>query len=141
VPRTRRPPVATPGPAPALSQTENQERDSLSSEAHTPDGTPAHCAFGGIESRVFDAAPGRRSLVASYGPPRHDALVLSAHLDVVPADPAHLAQPPLEVVEADSSVTYTAPSIATPRVQRGYDRTIHLTGFAHMGGRGNSVLP
>ena len=60
-------------------------------------------AEAGIESTTFDAAPGRRSLVATLGPEK-DALILSAHLDVVPADPAHWTHPPFEAVEADGCI-------------------------------------
>ncbi|MFT7621744.1 MAG: acetylornithine deacetylase/succinyl-diaminopimelate desuccinylase-like protein [Myxococcota bacterium] len=58
----------------------------------------------GISSRTFDAAPGRRSLVAAIGPEGDDALVISAHLDVVPADPEHWDHPPFEAVEADGCI-------------------------------------
>ncbi len=42
----------------------------------------------GIESRLYESEPGRTSLVARWGgadPSRSDALLLHAHLDVVPA--------------------------------------------------------
>jgi len=52
----------------------------------------------GIDSKFHDAAPGRRSLVACLGPDNEDCLILSAHLDVVPADPEHWKYPPFEAV-------------------------------------------
>ena len=55
----------------------------------------------GVESRIHDAAPGRRSVVACVGPDGPEALILSAHLDVVPADPEKWTHPPFEAVEAD----------------------------------------
>src|SRR5688572_16370439 len=39
----------------------------------------------GIESRLYEAAPGRTSLVAHWGPSTGDPLLLHGHLDVVPA--------------------------------------------------------
>lgn len=44
-----------------------------------------------------DSAPGRRNWMVSLGP-QDDALILTAHLDVVPADPEHWRHPPFEAV-------------------------------------------
>lgn len=57
----------------------------------------------GIAVRTHDAAEGRRSLVCEIGPDT-DPLVLSAHLDVVPADPEHWDHPPFGAVEADGCI-------------------------------------
>lgn len=61
-------------------------------------------AGAGIPSQVHDAAPGRRSLVASLGPDDDQALILSAHLDVVPADPSKWRHPPFAAEIADGCV-------------------------------------
>ncbi|MFT5431762.1 MAG: acetylornithine deacetylase/succinyl-diaminopimelate desuccinylase-like protein, partial [Myxococcota bacterium] len=61
-------------------------------------------AEAGIASRIHDAAPGRRSLVATYGPDDDDTLILSAHLDVVPADPTQWKYPPFDAVEAEGCI-------------------------------------
>ncbi len=58
----------------------------------------------GVQCKVHDAAPGRRSVVASIGPDDGEALILSAHLDVVPADPEHWTHPPFDAVEADGCI-------------------------------------
>lgn len=57
----------------------------------------------GIESAFADASPGRRNLVASIGP-ASPCVAISAHLDVVPADPAMWTHPPFEAVEADGCI-------------------------------------
>lgn len=58
----------------------------------------------GVECRISDAAEGRRSVVASIGPDDGEALILSAHLDVVPADRSQWTHPPFEAVEADGCI-------------------------------------
>jgi acetylornithine deacetylase/succinyl-diaminopimelate desuccinylase-like protein len=106
------PPIPFDAPVALLDDGQRLLRDLLRIDTTNPPGNEvvaADACIGwlaevGIEARVFDAAPGRRSLVASYGPPGDDALVLSAHLDVVPADPAHWTHPPFEAVEADGCI-------------------------------------
>jgi acetylornithine deacetylase/succinyl-diaminopimelate desuccinylase-like protein len=58
----------------------------------------------GIGSQTHDAAPRRRSLKAVLGPDDDDALVLSAHLDVVPADPEQWRYPPFSGTIAEDCV-------------------------------------
>ena len=55
----------------------------------------------GIQASRFEAAPGRDSVLAVYGPDNEDTVIFSAHVDVVPANPAHWDHPPFEAVEAD----------------------------------------
>lgn len=57
----------------------------------------------GIESRTFEAAPGRHSVVAELegADPSLPALVLHGHLDVVPADAAQWSVDPFEGVVQD----------------------------------------
>ncbi len=60
----------------------------------------------GLEPESFDAAAGRRNLACQVGPEgrNDDALVLSAHLDVVPAAPERWTHPPFGGVEADGCI-------------------------------------
>lgn len=57
----------------------------------------------GIPSRRYERAPGRTNLVARWSgsDPGLPALMLHAHLDVVPADPASWTHPPFAGVIAD----------------------------------------
>ena len=73
-------------------------------EVIAADASAAWLAEAGIDAQIHDAAAGRRSLVASIGPDTDDAMILSAHLDVVPADPAHWEHPPFDAVEADGCI-------------------------------------
>ena len=57
-----------------------------------------------IPSHCHDAAPGRRNLMAEFGPANSEALIVSAHLDVVPADPDCWDHPPFDAVEADGCI-------------------------------------
>ena len=55
----------------------------------------------GIEVRIFDSAPNRRSLVACIGKwDDSSALLISGHLDVVPVDEAKWSQKPFSGAEA-----------------------------------------
>jgi acetylornithine deacetylase/succinyl-diaminopimelate desuccinylase-like protein len=63
----------------------------------------ARLAEVGLPCEVLDAAPGRRNLAAGLGP-QEEALIFSAHLDVVPADPAHWTHPPFGAVQADGCI-------------------------------------
>ena len=58
----------------------------------------------GIESEEHDAAPRRRSLKAVLGPDNEDTLILSAHLDVVPADPSQWDHPPFSGTIEDGCI-------------------------------------
>jgi acetylornithine deacetylase/succinyl-diaminopimelate desuccinylase-like protein len=62
----------------------------------------------GIEAEVFEARPGRGNVVArvrAAGPqPAEDAVLLLAHLDVVPADPDAWAVPPFSGAIVDGVV-------------------------------------
>ena len=58
----------------------------------------------GIPSERFISKGGRHSLMAHVGPDEDNALILSAHLDVVPVDLAHWDHPPFEAVEADGCI-------------------------------------
>lgn len=59
----------------------------------------------GIEPTVLESEPTRASVVARLrGSGRKPPLLLSAHLDVVPAEPEHWTHPPFEAVEADGFV-------------------------------------
>ena len=58
----------------------------------------------GVESKIHDAAPTRRSLVACLGPDDENTLILSAHLDVVPADPEQWEHPPFSAEIADDCI-------------------------------------
>lgn len=56
----------------------------------------------GVEPRIVDTAPNRACVVARVkGDGTAPPLLLSAHLDVVPADPASWTHPPFAAVEAD----------------------------------------
>jgi acetylornithine deacetylase/succinyl-diaminopimelate desuccinylase-like protein len=56
----------------------------------------------GIPAQILESAPGRASLVARLpGSGRKPPLLLSGHLDVVPADPHLWKHPPFAAVEAD----------------------------------------
>ena len=58
----------------------------------------------GISSERFVSTGGRHSLMAHLGPNDENALILSAHLDVVPVDLAHWDHPPFQAVEADGCI-------------------------------------
>jgi acetylornithine deacetylase/succinyl-diaminopimelate desuccinylase-like protein len=56
----------------------------------------------GIPAQILESAPGRASLIARLkGSGRKAPLLLSGHLDVVPADPERWKHPPFAAVEAD----------------------------------------
>jgi acetylornithine deacetylase/succinyl-diaminopimelate desuccinylase-like protein len=56
----------------------------------------------GIEHQLLEREPGRTNLVARLvGSGRKPPLLLSAHLDVVPAEPEHWRHPPFAAIEAD----------------------------------------
>jgi acetylornithine deacetylase/succinyl-diaminopimelate desuccinylase-like protein len=56
----------------------------------------------GIPAQILESAPGRASVVARLkGSGRKAPLLLSGHLDVVPADAEHWKHPPFGAVEAD----------------------------------------
>src|SRR5690606_29977442 len=62
-------------------------------------------AGAGVEPTIVESAPGRASVVARLrGRGEKAPLLLSAHLDVVPAEPEHWTYPPFEAVEADGFV-------------------------------------
>lgn len=69
-------------------------------EAECADWCRARLEEVGIAVKVFDSAPGRRNLVASMGPDDGEALILSAHLDVVPVDEACWTKPAFEGLRA-----------------------------------------
>jgi acetylornithine deacetylase/succinyl-diaminopimelate desuccinylase-like protein len=73
-------------------------------EAEAADHAAALLAEVGVPIETADSAPGRRNLIARLGPDDGRALVLSAHLDVVPVDVAKWAHPPFEAVEADGCI-------------------------------------
>ncbi len=58
----------------------------------------------GVSSETLEAAPGRASMMACLGEDTGDALVLSAHLDVVPADESFWTHPPFAAEEADGCI-------------------------------------
>jgi acetylornithine deacetylase/succinyl-diaminopimelate desuccinylase-like protein len=56
----------------------------------------------GIPFQIVESAPGRASVVARLrGSGKKPPLLLSGHLDVVPAEPEHWQHPPFAAVEAD----------------------------------------
>ncbi|MBN1773033.1 MAG: M20/M25/M40 family metallo-hydrolase, partial [Deltaproteobacteria bacterium] len=59
----------------------------------------------GIEPRLHRSAPGRANLTARLpGDGSAPPLLLSAHLDVVPADPTGWTHPPFAAEEADGCI-------------------------------------
>lgn len=59
----------------------------------------------GIPSTILESGPGRANLVARLdGGDADGALLLTAHLDVVPAEPEHWTHPPFEAEIADGYV-------------------------------------
>jgi acetylornithine deacetylase/succinyl-diaminopimelate desuccinylase-like protein len=62
-------------------------------------------AGAGLEPTIVESAPGRASVVARlHGRGVKPPLLLSAHLDVVPAEPERWTHPPFAAVEADGFV-------------------------------------
>lgn len=59
----------------------------------------------GIETTILEPQPTRANLVARLkGDGSEPPILLSCHLDVVPADPSRWTHPPFEAVEADGAI-------------------------------------
>ena len=107
----RKPPIPFGAPDAMLQDGLTMFRDLLRIDTTNPPGNEELAANKcidwlndvGVQCRTHDDLPGRRNVVACIGP-EENAIILSAHLDVVPADPEQWTYPPFDAVEAEGCI-------------------------------------